>query len=93
MTPLEITAVGAAGAVVIGAIAGGIVTVMNGWRALAGNVSAIAGHVNSEKTAADGREIALRRENDLLREINADQKASAALLAQASATRVADTEH
>ena len=87
MTPAEIAALGAAGVVLIGAVAGAIVTVITAWSTVAGKVSAIEGHVNSEKTAADGRERTLQSENDLLREIIADQKAAAGLLAQAVVSR------
>lgn len=50
----------------------------------------ILGHVNSEKTAAEGRELALKAENKLLRETLVDLRATAALLAQASAMRTRD---
>ena len=53
--------------------------------AVAKDTAAIKGHVNSEKTASDGREAALRQENTLLREMLADKKATAGLLAQAVA--------
>jgi len=44
----------------------------------------IVGHVNSEKTAAEGRESALTNENRLLREMLTEKTQQAALLAQAS---------
>lgn len=76
------------------AVVGGVVTVVMGWFAfkttlasLKEKVDKIEGHVNSEKTAAEGREAALRKENALLREIMADKKETAALLAQAVATQ------
>jgi len=87
-----IIAIGAAGAVIIGAIAAGVVSVITAWRTIAGKVSAIEGHVNSEKTASDGRENALRAENTLLREIIADKRASAGLLAQAAAMRTREDD-
>lgn len=49
----------------------------------------IEAHVNSEKTAAQGRETALRKEVDLLREMIAELKRTADLYAQASATNTA----
>lgn len=52
---------------------------------IAATTAKIDGHVNSEKTASDGREAALRREIELLRESLTDTKATAALLAQAAA--------
>lgn len=54
---------------------------------VAKDTEAIKGHVNSEKTAADGRELALQQQVVILREMLADKKATAALLAQAVATR------
>jgi len=50
-------------------------------------VATIAGHVNSEKTAADERAKAKDREIVLLREMLANEKQTAALLAQAQASR------
>lgn len=50
---------------------------------VAASTEAIKGHVNSEKTAAEGRETALAQENRLLREMLADAKSTAGLLAQA----------
>lgn len=46
----------------------------------------IVGHVNSEKTAAQGREATLAAENVLLRQLIAEKKEAAGLLAQAAAT-------
>lgn len=46
----------------------------------------IAGHVNSEKTAAQGKITTLEKEVALLREMMADKTAAATLLAQAAAT-------
>lgn len=71
---------------IIGAIAAGMVTVITAWRTVAGKVSAIEGHVNSEKTASEGRELALKSENALLREMLNDHRQRAALLAQAAST-------
>jgi hypothetical protein len=52
---------------------------------VAKDTEAIKGHVNSEKTAAEGKLNTAMRENELLREMLADRKATAALLAQAVA--------
>lgn len=46
----------------------------------------IVGHVNSEKTAAEGRQAKLEAENVLLRQIIAEKKETAVLLAQATAS-------
>jgi hypothetical protein len=54
---------------------------------VAKDTEAIKGHVNSEKTAAEGREAAKDREIILLREMINDKKSSANLLAQAAAIR------
>jgi CheY-like chemotaxis protein len=62
---------------------GGLITVMR----TGAKTDVILGHVNSEKTAAEGRIATLRVENDLLREMLTDKKATAALLAQAVAQR------
>lgn len=51
------------------------------------DTEAIKGHVNSEKTASEGRIETLRRENQLLREHMQDIKSSAEMLAQAVAAR------
>jgi hypothetical protein len=79
---------------IVGAIAAAIVSIIGAVRAnteriakLAEPVAAILGHVNSEKTAAEGRENTLKTENNLLRERLADQKSTAGLLAQAVAQR------
>jgi hypothetical protein len=45
----------------------------------------IEGHVNSEKSTAEGRENTLKSENALLREMLTDRKSQMALLAQARA--------
>lgn len=52
------------------------------------DTAVVKGHVNSEKTAGEGRELALLKENILLREMIAEKKADAALLAQAAAMRI-----
>jgi hypothetical protein len=97
-----ITVIGATTVLVIGAIVTGAVTIIrtlgevrtkqtetaDQLLAVAKDTEAIKGHVNSEKTAADGREMALRQENTLLRQQNTDQKATADLLAQAAAQRI-----
>jgi hypothetical protein len=62
---------------------GGLITVMR----TSAKTDVILGHVNSEKTASEGRIAALRIENDLLREMLTDKKSTAALLAQAAASR------
>jgi len=54
---------------------------------VAKDTEAIKGHVNSEKTASDGREHAKDIEIALLRESLTHEKSNAALLAQAVATR------
>jgi hypothetical protein len=101
--PVSITLVGGVLVSIITTIGGVIVSVITALhvRQIAGrqvenasaigqmarDTEAIKGHVNSEKTAADGREMTLRRENDLLREMVANANAAAGLLAQAAATR------
>lgn len=80
----SIAALGAAGAILIGAFFAGIVSVITAWRTIAQKVTAIEGHVNSEKTAAEGREAAKDKEIALLREMLNDRKQTAALLAQAT---------
>lgn len=85
-SPVTIAALAAAGAMLIGAFFAGIVSVINAWRSVAGKVSAIDAHVNSEKTASAGRESTLRAENALLREMVTEQKVQQAT--QAAATRV-----
>lgn len=74
-----------AGAVtIIGALAAAAVTMITAWRTIAQKVASIEGHVNSEKTAAEGREATLKVENTLLREMLVEKKQVAALLAQAA---------
>jgi hypothetical protein len=80
----SIAALGAAGALLIGAFFAGIVSVITAWRTIAQKITAIEGHVNSEKTASEGRENTLKRENEILREMLSERKQTAALLAQAA---------
>jgi hypothetical protein len=80
----SIAALAAGGAILISAVFAGIVSVITAWRTIVQKVTAIEGHVNSEKTAGEGRENTLKRENELLREMLADRKLTAALLAQAA---------
>jgi hypothetical protein len=91
LSALQIAAYGSAVSIVIAAFVAGLVslitTMTTAWRTLAGKVNSIEGHVNSEKTASEGRERAKDMEIALLREIIADKKASAGLLAQAAAIR------
>lgn len=87
LTPGLIAAYAGGMAIVIAAVAAAIVSVITSWRTLTASVAKIEGHVNSEKTAAEGRENTLTREKELLLEIIAAQKLSASLLAQAAATR------
>ena len=54
-------------------------------------VATIAGHVNSERTAAEERSKAKDREIELLREMLQQEKQSAALLAQAAAARTRES--
>lgn len=54
---------------------------------VAADTEAIKGHVNSEKTASEGRERLLENENKMLKEMIADKRMTASLLAQASAQR------
>lgn len=82
----EITALSAGGAMLIAAFFAGLVSVITAWRTIAAKVSAIEGHVNSEKTADQGRLENLRNENGLLREMLNDRKTTASLLAQAVAS-------
>lgn len=96
LNPTTITLVGGMIVTIIGVIVTGVLQVINAMRvtantnqivAVAKDTEAIKGHVNSEKTASEGRETTLRRENALLREMLTDKKATAGLLAQASALR------
>jgi len=100
-SPVTLTLVGGLIVTVITAIAGAIVSIITAIRVtavqsltatntstvleVAKSTAKIEGHVNSEKTASEGREHALRKENDLLREMLAERKSTAALLAQSTA--------
>lgn len=84
-----ITALATAGAVLIAAFFAGLVSVITAWRTIAQKVTAIEAHTNSEKTAADGRETTLKRENELLRELLTEGRQTAAVLAQAASYRQA----
>lgn len=84
LSATSIAAYAAGGSLLIGAVFAGIVSVIQAWRTIAQKVTAIEGHVNSEKTAAEGRERAKDMEIALLREMLTDRKLTAALLAQAA---------
>jgi hypothetical protein len=82
----------------ISAAAVAIISALNGVRAkqdidsaqlitVAKDAEAIKGHVNSERTASDGVIKALRAEIQLLRDMIADKKTTADLLAQAVVQR------
>jgi hypothetical protein len=101
--PLTVTLIGGMIVTVISAIVTGVVSIItaiqvkaakdqqaqNGERivTVVASTKAIEGHVNSEKTAAQGREVALQQENKMLREMVAEKANTAALLAQAAAGR------
>jgi len=79
---------------IIGAVSAGVVVVIKALRErdavlhdVGVSVAKIEGHVNSEKTAAEERAKAKDREIELLREMLNQQKTTAALLAQAQASR------
>ena len=72
---------------IVGSFAAGAVLIIKALHEVRVTTAKIEGHVNSEKTAAEGRETTLKRENELLREMLTGQKTTAALLAQAAATR------
>lgn len=82
-----ILAIGAAVAAVIGAMGLFVVQVTTSLRLISKATAAIEGHVNSEKTKADGDLAASRKENELLRERVNDLRATAGLLAQDAASR------
>ena len=78
---------------IIGAVSAGVVVVIKALRerdavlqTVSTTVSKIEGHVNSEKTAATEQARAKDREIVLLREMITQQKETAALLAQATAS-------
>ena len=52
----------------------------------------VVGHVNSESTRAQGQIAALQKENDILREVLADKRKTAEMLAQAAAGRGGQTD-
>lgn len=95
-----ITVIGGMIVTIITALVTGIVTIITALRvgnvatqqavstvridAMAKDTEAIKGHVNSEKTEAEGEKRMLKRENDLLRESLARAEQRAALLAQAA---------
>jgi hypothetical protein len=79
-----LTALGVLVTGIIAALASGIVLIINSLHSVAKDTAVVLGHVNSEKSLAEGRENTLKRENELLREMLADKKATAALLAQAA---------
>lgn len=99
--PLTITIFGGMVVTVIGSIVTGIVTIITAVRVgvvakqqdmtasslltVQKDTETIKGHVNSEKTAAEGREAAQKMEIQLLREQLADEKTTKRLLAQAAA--------
>ena len=101
--PLVIGMVGGQAILIIGAIGSAVALILNRATVrelkeqaqmnsanivtVRADTEAIKGHVNSEKTAAEGRELALRQENVLLREMITEKKLTAQLLAQAVATR------
>lgn len=87
LSATTIAALGVVGSAFIAAFFAGVVSVITAWRTLANNVASINGHVNSEKTAAEGRERAKDKEIALLREVLADKQHTAGLLAQAQAQR------
>lgn len=99
MTSVEIIGIIGAVGVLVGGLVAGVVSILRAFaefRATVNRVDAkadviaataakIDGHVNSEKTAGEGRENTLRAEIALLREVLSDKKATASLLAQAAA--------
>lgn len=85
LTGTLITALATAGAILVGSVFAGVAMLIR----VAKDTEAIKGHVNSEKTASNSTIASLRQENALLREMLADQRETAALLAQ---SKVADKE-
>lgn len=84
-SPLVIGLLTGMAVAIIGAFFTGFASLITAWRTVATKVSAMEAHVNSEKTAADGRENTLKAENVLLRELIGEKKQAAALLAQTAA--------
>lgn len=101
--PTTITLIGGQILTVIAALAAAVVAIINALRmtdmkkqqeantnqivTVAKDTEAIKGHVNSEKTASEGRERLLENENKMLKEMISDKKMTASLLAQAQAQR------
>lgn len=99
--PVTITLVGGMIITIVSAIATAIVSIITAAKlnnvktdqattaatvlAVARDTEAIKGHVNSERTASEGRELSLQKENALLREMVTHEKITASLLAQAAA--------
>lgn len=78
----------AGGVTLIGAVAAGIVSIITAWRTVATKVSVIEGHVNSEKTALEGRIATKDEQIRLLREM-VEKKSTVELVAHAAASRSA----
>lgn len=105
--PVTITLIGGMIVTIIGTLATAIVSIITALRVagvktdqattaaqlftVAKDTEAIKGHVNSEKTASEERESALKSENAMLRELVAHEKTSAGLLAQAAAQALGST--
>lgn len=105
-TASEITALAVALAALMTATLSGIANILAVWRAegkidantamtagIATEVSVVSGHVNSAATASSTKIDSLEQQVTLLRELLADQKSTAAVLAQsqAAAAQVAAT--
>lgn len=100
-SPLMLTLISGLIVTIISAIVTGIVTVITALRvssmnnqqasntntilSVAKDTATIKGHVNGDRTAIEGKLSAATAENALLRSMLADQKLTAALLAQATA--------
>lgn len=99
MTSVEIIGIISAFSLLVGGLVAGIISVLKAFAefrvtvnrvdakadVIAATAAKIDGHVNSEKTAGEGRENTLRTEIALLRESLNDKKVTASLLAQAAA--------
>ena len=89
---VTVTLIGGLVITIIGVIVNGVIQILTALRVtnqiqtVAKDTEAIKGHVNSEKTASEGKQALLENENKLLREMLADKKMTASLLAQAAAT-------
>lgn len=79
---LEIAAYAAGGATLLGSLAAAIVSIITAFK-----VGKIEAQVNGQKTAAESRDAAKTQENLMLREMLAERKQAAALLAQAAAAQ------